>query len=173
MGRITFLLLLLFPSIAFSQKIYSPSGKAIKLPADIVTPGDVSTYLQNSPRPYMYHVDGYADDTAVIVAFHFLTNWPIFIKCNHPERVKEYAEQFNLESYLGSDEFKEDIKKHITYRDLKASYVADKLGEPDAQTADQDGDILRESYDYAKLNCTLLITNGFVTKILSLKTDEQ
>jgi len=167
------LILLFFPLAAFSQKIYSPQGKIIRLPAGVVTLDAVSDYLQSSPKPYIYHVQGYADDTAAVVAFHLFTNWPIFISCTHPERIKEYTEQFNLDSYLGSPEFIEDIKKHIALRDLKASYVVDKLGEPDAQTSDQDGDIIKESYDYAKFNLTLLITNGFVTKLLTLKTDEQ
>lgn len=170
----TFTLLLLFlPLSVFSQKIYSPSGKVMKLPANITTADGVSAYLQNSPRPYMYHVQGYADDSTALIAFHLLTNWPIFIQCTHPERIKEYVEQFNLEAYLASPQLEADIKQHILYRDLKADYVVSKLGEPDAQTLDADGDKTTETYDYAKYNFTLQIINGFVTKILTVKTTEQ
>ncbi len=171
--RTFILLLLLLPLSVFSQKIYAPSGKVMKLPANVTTPDDVSTYLQNSPRPYIYHVQGYADDSSALIAFHLLTNWPVFIVCSHPERIKEYVEQFNLEAYLSSPQLEIDIKQHIQYRDLKADYVVDKLGEPDAQTLDTDGDKSTETYDYAKYNFTLQITNGFVTKILTVKNNDQ
>ncbi len=168
--KLIFTLLLFLPLIAFSQKIYSPSGKALKLPAAANTIDKIYDYLRPpGPRPYTYRVEGYADDSAATITFVFLADLPVFISCIHPERIKEYVGQFDLDSYLHSPVFENEVRKHIAYRDLPGSYVLDKLGEPDAQTKDENGDIITETYDYTKCSCTIVLTNGVVTNFLAVK----
>ena len=172
--KIIFFLLLVLPAVTFAQKIYSPKGKEIKLPKDVNTPDKIFLYLRPAGiRPYNYRVEGYDDDTLATVAFQLFSDLPLFVSCTHPERIKDYIDQFNLDSYFLSPLFEAEVRKHIAYRDLTAIYITDKLGEPDAKTKDENGDIITETYDYTKCNCTLIITNGIVTNFLTVKANDQ
>lgn len=171
--RTLFMLFLFFPPLAFAQKIYSPTGKEIKLPAGVNTSDKIYSYLRPpGPKSYTYRVEGYTDDSTAAITFIFLTDKAVFVSCTHPERIKEYIDLFDFDSFLNSPAFETEVKKHIAIRDLPGSYVTDKLGEPDAQTRDENGDIITETYDYTKCSCTLVITNGVVTRFLAVKPVE-
>jgi len=162
---VVLLLLFVCATVSNAQNLfYYPDGK--KYIGKAKTINDINKELAKG-LPVYKHFPRIKDDYSA-VGFKMFTDIPIWVITEHPKRIKEYINSFDLSEFLHSWEFEFEIEMCIEKGNLTDIYLLESLGRPDKKTKLGTAKITLEEWYYSNFGISFYLTDGIVTSYIKV-----